>query len=254
VTLSGKRVVVTRAHSQAEQFGRHLERAGAEVLYLPTIEIRDPDSWDELDSALKRLVAGEYQWMLLASRNAVVRVAARLRGISGNMTAKVAAVGTKTKSALHEAGIDVHLVPETFTGDAMAEGLGEGTGKILFPRVGGGPRDIIQSLEARGWSVDEVTAYINAAPRAQGANHKQVRAGEFDVVTFLSPSSVTNFVKLVGTPDELGLAEGSPSNKVVGCIGPKTSQRLRELNFRIDVSPDEHTSASLVEALVTSLI
>jgi len=251
VSLAGKRVVVTRARSQAEQFGRQLHRAGADVLYLPTIDIRDPGDWEPLDSALRDLVAGEYEWLLLASRNAAVRVIARLRGIPGEIKAKVGAVGAKTSSALEEAGMNVDLVPETFTGEALVEQLGRGDGRILFPRVAGGPKDAIDALQDAGWSVDEIIAYINAVPNARGVNHERVRAGDFDVVTFLSPSSVTNFVKLVGPPEKLGLGTTSSSDKVVACIGPKTAQRLRELDFRIDVEPDQHTSADLVEALVT---
>jgi uroporphyrinogen-III synthase len=81
VSLAGKRVVVTRARGQAIALGSLLEDAGAEVIYLPTIEIRNPKSWDPLDAALKRLEGGEYEWLLLASANAVVRVVSRMRAL-----------------------------------------------------------------------------------------------------------------------------------------------------------------------------
>jgi uroporphyrinogen III methyltransferase / synthase len=253
VSLSGKKVVVTRARNQAGQLGSLLEGAGAEAIYLPTIEIRNPSSWGPLDEALKRLEAGEYEWILFASRNAVVRVVSRLRALPSEVPdaigARVGAVGAKTRAALEEAGINVDLTPDAFTGDAVAEALGAGEGRILLPRVVGGPREIVNALEGLGWNVDEVPAYENAVPGFKGANYDRVKAGDFDVVTFLSPSSVTNFVKLVGPPDKLGLATDSGSEKLVGCIGLKTGGRLSELGFRIDVVPDEHTVEKLVEAL-----
>jgi uroporphyrinogen III methyltransferase / synthase len=253
VSLSRKKVVVTRARDQAREFGSLLDDAGAEVIYLPTIEIRNPESWKPLDEALKRLESGDYEWILIASRNAAVRVIARMRaltsGVPGAVRARVGAVGAKTRSALEEAGIDVDLTPETFTGDAMAKAVGPGDGRILLPRVVGGPREIVNALEALGWTVDEVPAYENAVPYFKGANYDRVKAGDFDVVTFLSPSSATNFVKLLGPPDNLWLAPGSDTNKLVACIGPKTGTRLSELGFRIDITPDEHTAKSLVQAL-----
>ena len=70
MNLAGKRVVVTRARDQAASLGALLEEAGAQVIYLPTIEIKDPPSWDPLDSSLERLRRGEYEWVLFASANA----------------------------------------------------------------------------------------------------------------------------------------------------------------------------------------
>jgi uroporphyrinogen III methyltransferase/synthase len=257
VSLSGKKVVVTRARDQAREFGSLLEDAGAEAIYLPTIEIRNPGSWKPLDEALKRLESSDYEWMLIASRNAAVRVVSRMRelesGVPGAVKARVGAVGAKTRSALEEAGIEVDLTPDSFTGEEMARTVGRGKGKILLPRVVGGPREIVNALESVGWTVDEVPAYENAVPYYKGANYDRVKAGDFDVVTFLSPSSATNFVKLLGPPDKLGLAPNSDSGKLVGCIGPKTGDRLRDLGFRLDVVPDEHTAKHLFDALVDRL-
>jgi uroporphyrinogen III methyltransferase/synthase len=254
VSLAGKRVVVTRARNQAADLGRLLEKAGAEVVYLPTIEIRNPRSWEPLDAALKRLEGGQYEWVLLASSNAAVRVIARARalpaGVPGAVKARVGAVGAKTRAALEDAGIEVDLVPESFTGEDMARSIGSGGGRVLLPRVAGGPKEIVQELESLGWSVDEVPTYENAVPYAKGANYDRVKAGDFDIVTFLSPSSATNFVKLLGPPEKLGLGQGG--DKVVACIGSKTGTRLRELGFKTDLVPDEHTADALVEALRTA--
>lgn len=253
MSLDDKKVVVTRARDQAADLADLLEDAGAEVIYLPTIQIRNPRSWEPLDSALERLAAGEYEWMLLASRNAAMRVIARLRGkepgIPDGVKAGVGAVGRKTRTALEDAGIEVDLVPRTFTGEALADALGPGKGKVLLPRVAGGPREIVEALEARGWEVDEVEAYINAVPYFKGAEYDKVKARDFDIVTFLSPSSATNFVKLLGGPSDLGLAPDSDGARQVACIGPKTEKRLRELDFRVDIVPNEHTAEALVKAL-----
>ena len=50
--LAGRRIVVTRAERQSGGLRERLERQGAEVLLLPTIETVPPDSYGPLDEAL----------------------------------------------------------------------------------------------------------------------------------------------------------------------------------------------------------
>ncbi len=52
--LTGRRIVVTRAARQSGGLRERLERQGAEVLLLPTIEIVPPESYAPLDSALRQ--------------------------------------------------------------------------------------------------------------------------------------------------------------------------------------------------------
>src|SRR6266404_6850628 len=67
--LSGKRILITRAHEQAGAMARELERLGATVVSIPTIEIRPPQSFQPLDKALKKIPA--YDWLILTSVNGV---------------------------------------------------------------------------------------------------------------------------------------------------------------------------------------
>src|SRR5262245_55498432 len=53
--LFGKRVLVTRPRSQAGDLVRALERLGASVMMLPTVEIREPADWADVDRALAKL-------------------------------------------------------------------------------------------------------------------------------------------------------------------------------------------------------
>ena len=48
--LAGRRIVVTRAERQSGGLRERLERQGAEVLLLPTIETAPPDSYGPLVS------------------------------------------------------------------------------------------------------------------------------------------------------------------------------------------------------------
>ena len=53
--LVGITVVVTRAAGQAAELNTLLESYGAKVIICPTIEIREPDSFERLDEALDHL-------------------------------------------------------------------------------------------------------------------------------------------------------------------------------------------------------
>ena len=67
--LEGRTVVITRAASQAGELSTLLEDYGATVFVCPTIEIREPDSYERLDEALDHLYG--YDWLIFTSANAV---------------------------------------------------------------------------------------------------------------------------------------------------------------------------------------
>jgi uroporphyrinogen-III synthase len=57
---------------------------------------------------------------------------------------------------------------------------------------------------------------------------------------------------MVGAPEDLHLSPGDEGSKVVACIGPSTADAARELGFRVDVVPDDHSSRGLALALAAS--
>ncbi|MGH2729896.1 MAG: uroporphyrinogen-III synthase, partial [Actinomycetota bacterium] len=85
---------------------------------------------------------------------------------------------------------------------------------------------------------------------AEGRGAEVVRAGEFDVVIFSSASTAKGFVEMFGPPSELGLGPGDDASRMVACIGPVTAEAARELGFKVDVVPAEHTSEGIVAALL----
>src|SRR5580704_15457624 len=63
------RILVGRARHQASALSAQLRKLGAQVLEIPFIEIRQPRSYQPLDSALKNLAT--YDWLILTSVNGV---------------------------------------------------------------------------------------------------------------------------------------------------------------------------------------
>ena len=145
--LAGCRVVITRPRSQSAALSGSLTNLGAEVVAFPTVQVGDPPSFDELDSALSKLAEGAYECVVFLSTNAVEKVMQRLRVIRHDpgvaARARIVAVGQATAEALAAHGISPGLVPETSTAAGVAAALGSGTGKILVPRG--------QMLRRRRW-------------------------------------------------------------------------------------------------------
>ena len=121
--LAGRRVLVTRARHQAGKLSQGLRALGAEPVEVPVLDIQPPESFDPLDSALRRL--DHYDWLIVTSANtvrALVERAAAL-GISpreGKLP-QLAAVGAATADAARDAGFEVALVPEQYVAESLVK-------------------------------------------------------------------------------------------------------------------------------------
>src|SRR5205085_11023462 len=77
--LFGRRVLVTRTREQASTLVALLRAAGARPVELPTIAIRPPRSYADLDAALLELAGGRVRCgVIFTSANGVEAVFARL--------------------------------------------------------------------------------------------------------------------------------------------------------------------------------
>jgi uroporphyrinogen III methyltransferase/synthase len=254
--LDKKRIVVTRPKDQAGKLASLLERLGADVLHVPVIEIADPPSWDEVDWSIKKLGEGFYAWVVFSSTNAVDKFFERLefaqRDARAFGRARIAAVGAVTAERLAAHGIRPDLVPTEHTGEALAASLGRGSGRVLIPRVASAPKSLADRIAGNGWKVESVVAYTNLPATDEAPETERVRAGEFDAVTFASGSAVRGFAGMVGAPEDLSLSPGDEAGKLVACIGPSTAEAAREIGFRVDVVPQDHSSKGLAMALAAA--
>ena len=67
--LRGLKILVTRPATQARDFIRQLEAAGARVAALPTIRTVAPPSWKEADQAIAAIA--DYNYLIFSSVNGV---------------------------------------------------------------------------------------------------------------------------------------------------------------------------------------
>lgn len=247
--LLGKRIVITRARAQAKVLHDELAALGAEVIAIPTIEIRPPDSWEPLDSAIGRIE--QFDYLLVTSANGVRNFLARLNASGRDVGAlkhlTVGAIGPATAAELARVGVQVDLLPAKYVAEGLLAALGDRDlrGKrFLIPRARVA-RDLVpRVLELRGARVEVVEAYQTVAPQISAAELARLLNPPPDAITFTSSSTATNFAKLAGESQA-----GVIGHAVIASIGPVTSQTLRTIGFTVTVEAEESTMTGLVRAL-----
>lgn len=247
--LAGKRIAITRARSQSDALGRPLEELGAEVIEIPVIEIRDPDSWEPLDRALRRLP--EFDFLILTSVNGVQKLLGRLeaggRSVTELARLEVAAIGPATAAELERAGVRVDFVPKTYRAEGLLEALAGRDLRdkaFLIPRAKVA-RDLVpRFLAARGAHVEVVEAYQTVLPALPPGSLQHLLNPPPDLVTLTSSSTAANFARLAR---ESGLE--SLGRLKAASIGPIASNTARQMGFEVVVEASESTVPGLVAAI-----
>ncbi len=250
--LRGKRILVTRARSQALSLVQRIESLGGEVVEFPTIEIRPPESYGPLDQAINQI--GSYDWLIFTSVNGVEQFLDRFEKLGKNIAdlagIEVGAIGPETAKRLTATQIQPSLVPKQYQAEGILEALISETvlGKrILIPRAAKA-RDILpETLRQWGARVDVVEAYQTVLPQVDvSALCQLLREGTIDMITFTSSSTATNFAAMLRDQDLPGLL----SRAVIACIGPITRKTVEDLGMRSEVVSVEFTIPGLVSAMV----
>lgn len=250
--LAGRRIVVTRARAQAGGLAVRIEELGGEVIEFPTIEIQPPASYAALDAAIAKIA--DYDWLIFTSVNGVEQFFARFeragRSFAELQSKRVAAIGPLTAQRLKAAGAQSCLVPEQYQAEGILKALRpeELRGRrVLIPRAAQAREILPETLRRWGAVVDVVEAYRTAIPTADVARLAGLlQAGEVDMITFTSSSTVSNFVKLFGGRKLLELL----GDTAIGCIGPITKATVEELGGEADAVSAEFTTSGLVGAVV----
>jgi uroporphyrinogen III methyltransferase / synthase len=256
--VSSVTVLVTRPFNQSGEITRQLEEGGAIVVHCATIEITPPASWEALDQAISKIES--YDWIVFTSANGAKFFFDRFAGVRGLVFQQashqsVCAIGPATASAIEMAGARVDLrvresraegvlreIVEHVEGEAAIRGL-----RFLLPAARHAREFLPSELRRLGALVDPVEAYQTVKPNVDiGALFLR---HNIDVITFTSPSTVSNFVKLI----EADLLAVLRAKTLVACIGPVTTSAAVERGFKRIVQADAPNTKALVEAIARSV-
>ena len=245
--LFGRRIVITRAASNAAKLARRLRELGADAIEFPTIETVRPESYSLIDNALERL--NSFDWIVFTSATGVEAFADRLRARGRDIRelgqAAIAAIGPATAARLWKYALKVTAIPSEYRAEALIGAIGGriAGARILIPRAAVAREILPTQLREKG-AAEVIVAPVYRTVRPARANATRIRelmaSGSIDLVTFTSSSTVTNFRELVGE---------IPRGLQAAVIGPITADTAREAGFEVVVSPVEYTVDALVSAM-----
>jgi len=209
----------------------------------------------QVDDALGRVAAGEFDWLVLTSRAGASALLARMdaRHVR-SLPAKVAVVGEGTASVLRAARIEPALVPGAFTTEALGREMPRGRGRVLLARADIAPQGLEDALRRKGWTIERVDAYrTRVAAGIPVKARRALAAGTVDAITFASASTVRGFVRLAGGMFKHPTMAAARRTPKVVCIGPVTAAEARALGLRVHAVADPHTIEGLVTAVERAL-
>ena len=247
--LHGRRVVVTRARTQASGLAARLAALGADVVEAPAIRVEArPSDSPEIASALDAI--DTYALVCVTSANGAAllmdALSARGRDARALALATVAAVGPATVAELHARGIRADVVPERSLSDALAialEAVPVAGRRALVVRPGEARDVLSKALAERGARVDAVALYDTVPEALDRALLERVESADY--ATFTSSSTVRYLLDALGADGAAALA-----GTRIASIGPATSATARELGLEVHLQAARHDVDGLVEALV----
>ncbi len=250
--LFGKRIVVTRPRQQSSRFARLLEEAGAEVLLVPTIRIEPPESWEELDRAVREIES--FHWVIFTSVNGVESFRRRLEAAGKDARslhcAHVAAIGPETAEGLRRCGLRPDLVPGEFVAEGLAAALGDRVkpgDRVLLARAAEARDFLVEELKRLSCVVTVAPAY-RTVPEKEGTDRlrQELAAGRVHMATFTSSSTARNFAGLFSAEERRELFR----NVAIASIGPITAATAAQHGFETSVMPSEYTIPAFARAIV----
>ncbi|MHC4443457.1 MAG: uroporphyrinogen-III synthase [Planctomycetota bacterium] len=248
--LDGQTIAVTRMREQAGSLSEPLRADGAEVIEAPTIAIADLESYHAVDRALANLAA--YDWVVLTSANGAEAMFKRMevlgydhRVLSG---VKIAVVGSATDKRLADKGVKADLVPADAVGEALADELirsGIRTKRVLILRADIGRQYVIEALHRAGAVCDDLAIYRTVCPKSLPHSFLEpYDKGKIDWITFTSPSSFMNLMKLIPQDRQKRLADIK-----LASIGPVTTRAIQQAGYTETVEANPHNVVGLVSAI-----
>lgn len=231
--LKGQTIVLTgtkKTQTVHDQITAH----GGQAVLFPLITTQ------QVTTDQGRYDVSTYDWLIFTSQNAVDGF---LTQYKGEVTAKVAAVGEKTKQALEEAGIAVHFMPTIYSADVFIKefpSVVTGKPRCLFIRGSHAKPTIREGLPYKvdEWTVYETvvqTAYIE--PFISCIRHNDV------TVIFASPSAVEVFHTYIAP------TVGWDSVRVAA-IGHVTAAALRQHSVTVAIQPQVYTMQAVVDEII----
>ncbi|WP_210480042.1 uroporphyrinogen-III synthase [Naasia sp. SYSU D00948] len=247
--LSGWRVLVPRGGPWGHEVAADLRAKGASPIVAPMINFASTGDAPALEEALRRLSAGEFDWMTVTSATTVDVLSSHRVAVPERT--RIAAVGETTAAALVATGYRVDFVPSE---DNSAAGLlrewsemldGPGRQRVLALRSDIAKPVLTDGLRELGHDVESVVAYRTVGVPVDEAIRRDVAEGRVDAILVTSGSVAHQVQQQLGP---------IPESTLLACIGPRTAADARAAGLRVDLVAAERSAESLIQSLVAAAL
>jgi len=261
--LAGKIVAVPESR-QLDVLASLLERRGASVLRCPLVGIVDSPDETAVLGWIERLISTPADLVVFYTGEGVQRLTA-FASRAGREEPFVAALGRtpkltrgpKPRRALKALGLDAEYTATEPTTAGMIDAASKITAPLrrvalqLYSRDQ--DRQLADSLEQRGATVDAVAPYVYASKADDervAALIDELAAGRVDAIAFTSKAQVQRLLELAEKRRlDQELRAGLGRTKVAA-IGPVVAAELTSLGVKVDAMPEDSYS---MKPLVTSV-
>ena len=225
--LSGASVVITRDVAGNKLWKKVLERFGANVFALPTIETIPLNMSKDSMKTLENL--GDFDWLIFTSAKGVQAFQRIFKKIDfKKQMPRVAVVGARTAESVRKAGFTVDFIPS----EASAAKLGRELKplkhkKVLLLQTAIASAELPAQLRARNALVTEIALYNTTLVHGKDDEfEKLLGERKVDYLIFASPSAVRGFCERVSL-------HGLAIARIVAALslGPSTSAALKDAGF-----------------------
>ena len=247
--LAGKRILITRAQDQSAELISILEKAGAEPVVFSTIRTVPTHDWAECDKAIEKV--RRWDGFIFTSANAVRYFIERLRSLVPDYRAvmlqqPIYAVGSATGKALSAYGLSAICFDSVHNAGELADAVSKHSRfgqQFLFPSGQLANETIEHWLSHAGISVHRIVVYETEAADTEELEiiTLALQERQIDMITFFSPSSFTNFVKVISKTTLDGCR--------IAAIGSTTAKAITDSGLHVDVIPPKPTAEQLVESI-----
>ena len=246
--LRNKVFISTRPADQNKELKNLLEKEGAKLLEMPTINIQSNDLTGKEEDMLIHI--NQFSWIVFTSPNGIRFFFQKLNEITGSYylpsSIKLASVGKKTSRLLMEYGHEVTIENPGNTSEDLTEELLKAVNEedsILFPE-GDLARGVIADRLSETASCETLVVYKNTIPTHINQNIlTQIIKGKYDGIILTSPSGFNNLMTILNNKTE------TQKLKLI-CIGSTTASEVTLNGFKPVAIARMSSAEGIVEVIL----
>ncbi|MHA1267440.1 MAG: uroporphyrinogen-III synthase [Candidatus Helarchaeota archaeon] len=252
---------MTRPFNPRDELVILLKHKGAKVFHIPTITIHPIPNPTYLQEKLIHLLqlrnviyffssknAVEFFWHILQSLHLVDTFTSLLS------EAIVLAIGPKTSLELKKKGIPKIHLPPTFSSDGILRFLTENqfpSKIIILVRSNRGRPFLIEELKNQNWVVHNLPVYrINPeTPEKLAQILELITQKLVSLIIFTSSFAFKTLYDFAKRRGQLEAFISRLKRLIIAAIGPITKRAINQAGLEVDITPNQSTIPSLVNAI-----